>query len=320
VTDVDNTSTEIQYIVTELPASGTLFLNGVALVLNDTFTEDDLVNDRISYQVVSSPTASDRFVFTVTDGSNTLSDNVFNITILLTIPTEVEAPEEIVNVPDVAEVNAPDIQNDVVETVTPIVDDTEVVDGFESGFTPIVSASNSTAQPQQQSSEVSETYSTDDIDEIFENAQSSIESVQLTNFDLESTDSLPELQVKSIKALWVAVDKMKQQISESTAEEVSDIEFKAAAVSSSGVALTAGVVAWVLRSGALLTSLMSTIPLWKGYDPLPILAYRDDEDEDEDEDVSEDKIPTTLEELKKIKKIKESMKSSVRVDSLFGNI
>ena len=83
------------------------------------------------------------------------------------------------------------------------------------------------------------------------------------------------------------------------------------------MALSAGVVAWVLRSGALMTSLMSTIPLWKGYDPLPILAYRDDEGEDDE--VTEDKIPTSLEELIKIKKIKESMKPSIRVDSLFGN-
>ena len=81
------------------------------------------------------------------------------------------------------------------------------------------------------------------------------------------------------------------------------IEIKAAVASSSGVALTAGVVAWVLRGGALMTSLISTMPMWKGFDPLPILAYRDDEDEDEN--ISEDKIPTSLEELRKIKELKE---------------
>ena len=62
-----------------------------------------------------------------------------------------------------------------------------------------------------------------------------------------------------------------------------------------------------MRSGALLTSLMSTIPLWKGYDPLPILAYKDDEDDNEEE-IDEDKIPTSLEEMRKLKKIKEKYK------------
>jgi len=58
------------------------------------------------------------------------------------------------------------------------------------------------------------------------------------------------------------------------------------------------VVAWLLRSGALLSSLLSSIPLWKGYDPLPVLAYKDDDDEKKDVEIDEDKIPTSLEELK----------------------
>ena len=68
-----------------------------------------------------------------------------------------------------------------------------------------------------------------------------------------------------------------------------------------------------------MTSLISTIPLWKGYDPLPILAYKDDEDEDEEEDIAEDKIPTSLEEMKKIKAIKERMNKYNQVDNLFGS-
>ena len=316
VTDIDNTATEIQYIVTTLPTNGTLLLNGVALVLNDTFTEDDLINNRISYQVGSDPTTNDQFVFTVTDGNSTLTNKTFNITILLSIPADPEDPVEIVDVIDPVEVDVPDIQ-DVIETILPVAGDADVVDGFESGFVPISSSGSSASQQQQEPSVKTDEYFEDNIEDIFESNQVAIEDEPVSNYDLQSTDSLPEIQVKSIKALWVAVDKMKQQIDESTAEEVSNIKFRAATVSSSGVALSAGVVAWVLRSGALMTSLMSTIPLWKGYDPLPILAYRDDEDEDDE--VTEDKIPTSLEELIKIKKIKESMKPSIRVDSLFGN-
>jgi hypothetical protein len=136
-----------------------------------------------------------------------------------------------------------------------------------------------------------------------------------TNFSTAST--IADVQVRSIKALWSAIDQMNQEMDDNVAKNITDLEIRAAAVSSSGVALTAGVVAWVLRSGALMTSLISTIPLWKGYDPLPILAYKDDDDEEEK--IAEDKIPTSLEELKKIKAMKEKMKKYNKVDDLFGS-
>ncbi|MGH8654390.1 MAG: hypothetical protein ACREYE_20475, partial [Gammaproteobacteria bacterium] len=41
-----------------------------------------------------------------------------------------------------------------------------------------------------------------------------------------------------------------------------------------GVVFSVGVVAWLLRGGSLLAALLSTMPLWGGIDPLPILAYR----------------------------------------------
>lgn len=43
-------------------------------------------------------------------------------------------------------------------------------------------------------------------------------------------------------------------------------------VAGTSLTLSAGFVAWVLRGGSLLASFMSTLPLWKGFDPLPILA------------------------------------------------
>jgi len=96
------------------------------------------------------------------------------------------------------------------------------------------------------------------------------------------------------------------------------MEFRAAAVSSSGVALTAGVVAWVLRSGALMASLISTIPLWKGYDPLPLVAYKDDDDEEKGM-ITEERIPTSLEELRRVKELKEKRQEQMKVDNLFGH-
>ena len=38
------------------------------------------------------------------------------------------------------------------------------------------------------------------------------------------------------------------------------------------MSLSAGVVSWVLKTGSLMASFMSTVPLWKQLDPLPILG------------------------------------------------
>ncbi len=42
----------------------------------------------------------------------------------------------------------------------------------------------------------------------------------------------------------------------------------------SSVAVTAGVVAWLLRGGALLASLLSALPAWSTFDPIPIIGRR----------------------------------------------
>ena len=44
--------------------------------------------------------------------------------------------------------------------------------------------------------------------------------------------------------------------------------------------LTAGYVSWLLRAGYLSATIMSSLPLWRTFDPLPILAKpKDDKDE-----------------------------------------
>ncbi|MCP4182002.1 MAG: cadherin repeat domain-containing protein, partial [Hyphomicrobiales bacterium] len=47
-----------------------------------------------------------------------------------------------------------------------------------------------------------------------------------------------------------------------------------------GTLLTAGYVGWILRSGALLSALLSTIPAWATFDPIIVLAARRSEERD----------------------------------------
>ena len=40
----------------------------------------------------------------------------------------------------------------------------------------------------------------------------------------------------------------------------------------SGMALSVGFMAWILRGGALLTSFLVSMPAWRHFDPLPVLG------------------------------------------------
>jgi hypothetical protein len=313
VNDIDNTNAEILYIITELPGNGELTINGVVAVIGSSFSEDDLINNNVSYQSGGTGT-NDQFGFTVSDGAGgSVTGNSFNIVVqLAAVPVEPEEPVE-------PEVTTEPEQSEIEKTtVMPVVRVAPIVD---KGFKPI--GTNTIPQQQQPVltlEPVVEQWATEVTEDIDETVDSYVadEKHEVSKVDFSTARTYADIQVKSIQALWAAIDEMKQDMNENVTDNVTGIEFRSATVSSSGVALTAGVVAWVLRSGALMTSLLSTIPLWKGYDPLPLLAYKDDDDK-EKEKITEDKIPTSLEELKKVKALKEKMEQQMKVDRLFGH-
>ncbi|MEP0869441.1 hypothetical protein NDA01_06480 [Trichocoleus desertorum AS-A10] len=83
-TDIDNDAAQLTYTLASLPAQGTLKLDGVVLNSNQTFTQDDIDSDRLSYEHNGKPhpVSIDRFSFSVVDAAgNTLSDNSFQIAI-----------------------------------------------------------------------------------------------------------------------------------------------------------------------------------------------------------------------------------------------
>jgi len=62
---------------------------------------------------------------------------------------------------------------------------------------------------------------------------------------------------------------------EMTRDSIDSIEGKSQLITKTIVGgtltLSVGLATWVLRAGSLLTSALSTMPLWKGFDPLPVL-------------------------------------------------
>jgi len=315
-TDIDNLDSELVYTITALPSNGDLLLDGVVLAVNDAFTQADLDSNRVVYRPTAAGTA-DQFGFDVSDSAGgTLGNNTFNIVIQLSQDNasgDGPAPVE----DGILEEEPPQEETGESGPDGLIEDTAEYGGNFEppgSSYVPPPALSiepvpppepppQPPPQPPQQIEPVE--IEPDTVDEV--------EDYEVTTF--------AAVQVKSMTALWTAIDQMKQEMAETVEKQTSAVEIRAAAAETSGVVLTAGVVAWILRSGALLSSLISTIPLWKGYDPLPILAYKDDEDANEDETIDENKIPTSMDDLKKLKKLikqKERRSKEIDVDSMFG--
>jgi uncharacterized delta-60 repeat protein len=316
VTDVDNVSSEITYTITALPANGTLLLNGVAMAVNDTFTQAELDTNQVAYQSTGT-VPIDQFGFSVSDSAGgTVSNETFDIVVQVSQARDDSGVSEVT--PSVDEV----VEE---ETIKPEITESgsggavEGAGGYGGDSVPFGSASTPPAPApapapvlsieQPSIAEAEELRGFETLDKI--DIAAEVEEYEVATF--------AAVQVESMEALWKAVDKMKDKIASSTVQESSSVELKVAAIESSSVVLSAGVVAWLLRSGALISSLLSNIPVWKGYDPLPVLMYKDDEEEGMEVEIDEDKIPTSLEELRKLKELKALKAKQVDVDSLFGS-
>ncbi len=82
VLDVEQSATELTYTLTELPTLGSLKLGTNDLILGATFTQDDIDNNALNYQLKGLASPSDRFSFTVSDGDGgELVPQTFNLNI-----------------------------------------------------------------------------------------------------------------------------------------------------------------------------------------------------------------------------------------------
>lgn len=81
VTDEDHAAAALTYTVQTLPANGGLKLNGVALAVNDTFTQADIDGGKLSY-LNGGTIGADSFSFTVSDGAGgSIASTSFALTV-----------------------------------------------------------------------------------------------------------------------------------------------------------------------------------------------------------------------------------------------
>ena len=113
-------------------------------------------------------------------------------------------------------------------------------------------------------------------------------------------DSQFEVEAEEEQRLFSQINEMNRDIDEDQSWK-SHNQVEVQVILGSTAALTAGFVSWILRGGALLASMMSTIPLLNRFDPLPVLNSRGKEAEKTADNESDEKE-----------------KSEARVDEMFN--
>jgi hypothetical protein len=108
-----------------------------------------------------------------------------------------------------------------------------------------------------------------------------------------------QLSAAETQALWKQLDNLSKDLNSSAKESASTITVGTVAGLSTTL-LSVGYVIWAIRGGSLLVTLLTTLPLWRWLDPLPVLeSYerrkhpRDESDKENDAD--EERIRTMIE-------------------------
>jgi len=83
--------------------------------------------------------------------------------------------------------------------------------------------------------------------------------------------------------LWEALEQLSRQLDEAFDDETAQTDLLVGAAEGASIAMVAGFLSWFLRGGTLLTSLLTTLPLWSRLDPVAVLSATGDEEEELEE-------------------------------------
>ncbi|MCP5185623.1 MAG: hypothetical protein H6993_16780, partial [Pseudomonadales bacterium] len=102
--------------------------------------------------------------------------------------------------------------------------------------------------------------------------EESAESASLFNVAATGLQNLLDGNDYLTPRLTDAIQQMREQFDrqQQDAEQQLSVVYQSTAAAT--LSLTAGFVTWLLRTGSLLATVLSTGPLWRPFDPIPVLA------------------------------------------------
>ena len=90
-------------------------------------------------------------------------------------------------------------------------------------------------------------------------------------------------QALDLDRLGSAIDDLDRQMQEQGATSLTGEQLVIRSAAGVTATLSVGYVLWLMQAGSLVAGLMSTMPLWRGFDPLPVLSSSGPADGDEQE-------------------------------------
>ncbi|MDA1073894.1 MAG: tandem-95 repeat protein, partial [Proteobacteria bacterium] len=123
------------------------------------------------------------------------------------------------------------------------------------------------------------------LDILFENDQ------ETENFQFQTAYALntAHSEISIGPAAISAIQTLKEELSEQNRSAIETYQSVVLGTTVASVSISAGIAVWVLRTGALITSLLGSSPMWRQFDPLPVLGSDDSDNDDEwlDEDLDD---------------------------------
>jgi hypothetical protein len=257
VTDSDNTPDQLVYTVTSSPQNGHLELTTAPGVAITTFTQADINAGRLVFVHNGAVSASESFTFTVSDGAGGLIGvSTFTIAVSPFAPPPPPPPID----PGPGPGPGPGPISGIGPTL-----------GFMGTRPPVLQPPPVDIQTEGISDEL-----------VKRVALVSQKFVRVEKSDIALQEPMPLCWIEPpstpIKKMLTVGHKLAERLTtmaddldRAMEERERQTHLIARLTVFTGLALSAGVLAWILRGGSLVTSFLVSMPAWRRFDPLPIL-------------------------------------------------
>ena len=299
--------------ISSLPSAGTLTHNGVAVTAGQVVSASDIAAGRLQYVPMSGTQADASFTFRVQDSGGTANGGsdtdavARTMTVNVTAPVLVDAPAPVAVVippstppapwpaPDEGNAASGGTSTSAAASLTTLLQragetarallgafDVVVLDA---GGTPII-AEGALVRNQVFASSQRLASAAPVATQLNAMAapEAAAEEKRLEHqlFGLVTvSDNAAGAGAQRVAGLSEELNRVREEVAEQAALE----HWVSGTVAAGGFGLTVGYVLWLLRGGALIASLLSSLPVWRLIDPLPIVSQLgEDEENDEDED------------------------------------
>ncbi|MEZ5650126.1 MAG: DUF4347 domain-containing protein [Burkholderiaceae bacterium] len=301
-TDIEQGASSLRFTIVQAPVAGSLSLNGSPLRVGESFTQADIEAGRVTYDALTGDAADETLRFSVSDGAGGLVDAQLQIQ-LLSVANGSSGSSGLPGAQAGAGESAADASNDVVGVPDSSAASDAGGDGPAASFAPPQTSGSGGGEGQAAqepeapnaaaSVEAPSAPSGGGFDgSAYRRSMSLGDAQSRTRFEFETNRIADTAVVDGLSAdrgpaiaqvdrIWLETP-MAASLEHTFANAGNTLQPQLVfdqRIAASSIAVSTGVsigyVIWLLRGGALLSSIIASMPAWRSIDPLPVLQSLD---------------------------------------------